>query len=115
MATRIDTSYTLVVDDDLVSMERGKSLGVPGVKERGRCCGSYLLVGDTHTEHKQQADRLANAEKRKKVKTDVQGRRLRCRPETAVHKAGDTSVEDLLVFLSGDSRLESSNPRKFGQ
>src|SRR4051812_44726823 len=43
------------------------------------------------------------------------GRRLRCRPETPVHRAEDSGVEDLLVFLRGNSRLESSNPRKFGQ
>mgnify|MGYP005978813029 CR=1 FL=1 len=84
MATRVDTSYTLVDGDDLVSMERGRVWG-PWCRRARRCCGSYLLVGDTHTEHKQQAGRLANAEKRKKVKTGVQGRRLRSGPETPVN------------------------------
>ena len=77
MATRVDTSYTLVDDDDLVSMERGRVWG-PWCQRARRCCGSYLLVGDTHTEHKQQVDRLANAEKRKKVQNWRSG------PETPV-------------------------------
>ena len=77
MATRVDTSYTLVVDDDLVSMERGRVWG-PWCRRARRCCGSYLLVGDTHTEHKQQVDRLASAEKRKN------GQNWRPGPETPV-------------------------------
>ena len=32
-----------------------------------------------------------------------------------MHRAGDSGVGCLLVFLSGNPRLESSNPRKFGQ
>src|SRR3954462_9586354 len=43
------------------------------------------------------------------------GRRLRCGPETPVLRSGDSGVGCLLVFLSGNPRLESSNPRKFGQ
>ena len=65
MATRVVTSYTLVVDDDLVSMDRRRVWG-PWCRRAWRCCGSYLLVGDMHTEHKQQVDRLANAGKEEK-------------------------------------------------
>src|SRR4051812_12153073 len=104
----------------------GGEFGVRGVEERGRCCGSYLLIDDTHTKRKQQTDRLANAETRSQnwrpgPETPVWagdsdlGRRVRCRPETPVHRAGDSGVENLLVFLSRNSRLESSNPQKFGQ
>src|SRR3954466_8793293 len=84
MATRVDTSYTLVIDDDLVSMERGRVWG-PWCQWTRWCCGSYLLVGDTHTEHKQQVDRLANAEKRRngqklasRARESGVDRRLRC-------------------------------------
>src|SRR4051812_48833034 len=99
MATRVDTSYTLVDGDDLMSMEQGRVWG-PWCRRARRCCGSYLLVGDTHTEHKQ-VDRLANAEKRKngqnwrpKPETPVSGRRLRCRPETPVCRP-ETPVWDV--------------------
>ena len=91
MATRVDTSYTLVDGDDLVSMERGKSLWSV-VSKSAAMCGSYLLVGDTHTEHKQQVERLANAGKEEKwaklaSRAGDSGvdRRLRCTgPETPV-------------------------------
>src|SRR4051812_43165313 len=60
----VGMTTSLVDGDDLVSIEQGRVWG-PWCRRAQRCCGSYLLVGDTHTEHKQQVDRLANAEKRK--------------------------------------------------